>query len=374
MLYKCLSCDQLRLSPRCMHHKPGEEPKIVPLEAGRLPVFTYQPEGLVERVLPGPRREKKAAWQQLVHQVLTEYEELRSTYFESFIQLSDSSARLTPDPQRYPGQTLFEDVLRRIGFKYIDKFPNLGADLVHVTRFQMEYRHFASRVMGCVSPTYVETIQKWTEEQGGAFRKQLPAMIYVLYETDGVGEDVAWNPNPPPVILSQEYRECVNQAEGIYRQVLIDRLQRTLEGFDPTMFVTLGAVDGMSGRQFEDFLVTMYETLGYQIEETPHVGDQGADLVVERGGRRMVVQAKRYLEGVGNAAVQQAAAARTHYGAQEAVVITNSFFTKSAEELAESTGVTLVSRDELGGLLDEYNRQHMEATGAGEDPEREVVV
>lgn len=114
---------------------------------------------------------------------------------------------------------------------------------------------------------------------------------------------------------------------------------------------------GMDGRHFEQFLERLYSLLQFETTTTPSTGDQGADLILGRGGRRIAVQAKRYTGAVGNKAVQEAAAARGFYGTQEAWVVTNSTFTASARALSERINVVLVDGPGLieqaraGGLL-----------------------
>ncbi|MDU5042014.1 MAG: restriction endonuclease, partial [Enterobacter roggenkampii] len=88
--------------------------------------------------------------------------------------------------------------------------------------------------------------------------------------------------------------------------------------------------------------------------------DQGADLFVTRFGKDMVIQAKNYSGSVGNSAVQQVISAKTFYGCDEAMVVTNSYFTRSAKELAESALVRLIDRDELQKYLDDYNQKIIE--------------
>lgn len=100
-------------------------------------------------------------------------------------------------------------------------------------------------------------------------------------------------------------------------------------------------IDGMSGEQFEDFLETVFEDRGFDIEETPSTDDQGADLIAKKFGQKTVVQAKRYRGSVGNKAIQEVISAREYYNADEAIVVTNSTFTDSATELAEASGVEL---------------------------------
>ena len=114
----------------------------------------------------------------------------------------------------------------------------------------------------------------------------------------------------------------------------------------------LADIDHLSGEDFELRLQVLYVGLGYTVRTTPRSGDFGCDLLLINGvGRKTVVQAKRYSSNVGLEAVQQAVAAMAHYDASNAVVVTNSHFTKAAQELAASNGVELVDRDRLEALL-----------------------
>jgi len=114
----------------------------------------------------------------------------------------------------------------------------------------------------------------------------------------------------------------------------------------------LAAADRMTGEEFEDWLAILFRAAGWRVRHTRTTGDFGADLVLGHGAvDEMVVQAKRQGRPVGVAAVQQAAAARLHYGTPEAMVATNSTFTPAAIELAASTGVILWDRDDIAREL-----------------------
>lgn len=77
------------------------------------------------------------------------------------------------------------------------------------------------------------------------------------------------------------------------------------------------------------------------VRVTQASGDQGIDVLASSGGRRYAIQCKLYSNPVGNAAVQEAYAGMGYYGCTNAAVMTNSTFTKSAEDLANSLGVEL---------------------------------
>ena len=111
----------------------------------------------------------------------------------------------------------------------------------------------------------------------------------------------------------------------------------------------MAAVDVMTGREFELYLEVLFQTLGYGAEQLPTSKDFGADLILVSGDKRIAVQAKRYKANVGNRAVQMILGAKSYYGCQEAWIVTNSFYTKAAIQMASKTNVVLVDRN---GLLD----------------------
>jgi restriction system protein len=114
-------------------------------------------------------------------------------------------------------------------------------------------------------------------------------------------------------------------------------------------------IDSMDGIQFEYYLKELYLSRGYGVEVTSASGDYGADLVLKKDGKKIVAQAKRYSKDVGIKAVQEVMGAKSYYRADEAWVVTNSFFTRAARELAQKGSVRLVDRDELIDFILELN-------------------
>jgi len=120
--------------------------------------------------------------------------------------------------------------------------------------------------------------------------------------------------------------------------------------------VIIDDVDRMDPFNFELLAGMIYQAQGFAVTETPKSGDQGADVFLEKAGEKTVVQTKLYSDSVGNHAVQEVIAARSHFRCQHAVVLSNSYFTRSAKELAMSTNVKLVDREELKAMLDIFNK------------------
>lgn len=110
------------------------------------------------------------------------------------------------------------------------------------------------------------------------------------------------------------------------------------------------ASDAMSPVEFETFCAEELRRAGWAAGVTRQSGDQGADVVAEKAGLRVVLQCKLYTRPVGNKSVQEAAAARAHEQATHAVVVTNSSFTPAAEALAATNRVLLLHYRDLRNL------------------------
>ncbi len=114
---------------------------------------------------------------------------------------------------------------------------------------------------------------------------------------------------------------------------------------------------GLTGSDFEQLLYRLYEAMGFSVQLSAKPGDQGGDLIATKGQERILIQAKRYSGSVGNGAVQEAVAARNYYDCNKAAVITNSYFTREATELAKTNGVELIPQDVLQKLLLDYLKE-----------------
>ena len=104
------------------------------------------------------------------------------------------------------------------------------------------------------------------------------------------------------------------------------------------------------GLDYERFCAARLAQAGWRAHRTPASGDQGADIVAMRDGLRLVVQCKWLSKPVGNAAVQEAAAAQRYWSGDRAAVVSNAGFTPAARRLAAATGVLLLHHDALDAI------------------------
>ena len=103
----------------------------------------------------------------------------------------------------------------------------------------------------------------------------------------------------------------------------------------------------MTGVEFENFVCSIFEKMGYTPKITPITGDQGIDVIAEKNGKKIGVQCKRYADKITNKAIQETVSGKAYYGLDKIMVITNSRFTQSAKDLANANDVVLWDRDFL---------------------------
>lgn len=110
--------------------------------------------------------------------------------------------------------------------------------------------------------------------------------------------------------------------------------------------------DQMDGESFEIFCAQLLLKNGYEdVSLTKTSGDQGIDIIAYKDNIKYALQCKCYSSDIGNSAVQEAYAGKKFYKCNIGIVLTNSHFTSSAIELAESNGVILWGREELLRLI-----------------------
>lgn len=145
------------------------------------------------------------------------------------------------------------------------------------------------------------------------------------------------------------------------KQEVVQLLNDKKEGFEYRLFedsmtrktlkiksgCSIQDVDLMSGADFERLVAEIFTKMGYRAEVTKLSGDYGVDVIAEKDGTKIGVQAKCYSGSVSNSAIQEIVAGMKYYNCHKGVVVTNSKFTKAAIELAKSNEIRLWDRDVL---------------------------
>lgn len=115
---------------------------------------------------------------------------------------------------------------------------------------------------------------------------------------------------------------------------------------------SLAEVDGMSGTEFEELVAGLCRRDGCrEVRRVGGSGDQGADVVGRLpDGRAMVVQCKRYTPSavIASREVRDLLGSKVHFGADVAVFVTTTRFSKPAMDVVVGNGIVAVNRDLLG--------------------------
>lgn len=135
-------------------------------------------------------------------------------------------------------------------------------------------------------------------------------------------------------------------------QKIKHKKRRNLDSID---IFNISQIDSLTGTEFENLLKSIFEKQGYKVELTKKSHDYGADLVLTKRGKVLVVQAKCYGKNIGIKAIQEIISARRHYGASEMFVATNRYFSRDAVVLASEHDVRLIDRDVITRLVRDYS-------------------
>lgn len=115
----------------------------------------------------------------------------------------------------------------------------------------------------------------------------------------------------------------------------------------------LDSILQLSSKQFENLLGEAYRRRGYDVEETlTTAADGGVDLLLRRNGKVTLVQCKRLTnKAVPVQTVRELYGVLHHEHADDAKLITTSFFTSDAKAFACGKAIELIGKRELLRLV-----------------------
>jgi HJR/Mrr/RecB family endonuclease len=113
------------------------------------------------------------------------------------------------------------------------------------------------------------------------------------------------------------------------------------------IILALSEIDFMSGEDFELYLADLLKNNGFHNVRLTEKYDMGIDIIAEKHGIRWGIQVKRYSGLIKVAAVRQVVTALNFYNCDRSMVITNSYFSKTAISLAKSNNCVLIDRKSL---------------------------
>lgn len=118
----------------------------------------------------------------------------------------------------------------------------------------------------------------------------------------------------------------------------------------------LEALYDLSPKEFEQYVARVFRQKGYKVYLRGASGDKGVDLELEQpGGKRAIVQCKRYRRPVGPEVVRELFGTLIHERVSHAFLVTTADISPSAREWAQGKPMTLID----GNLLIQVSEKLM---------------
>lgn len=143
-----------------------------------------------------------------------------------------------------------------------------------------------------------------------------------------------------------DFRISRNEIENLEHPEIIEELRKRNLSWQE--------IESMSGIEFEEFLEELFNSMEYDAWQTNKSGDQGADVIAEKVGEKVAIQAKNKNSKTSNSAVQEVKAAMEHYNCNKGMVVSTSSYTDSAKELANSNNIELWRREKIMNAKEKY--------------------
>lgn len=216
---------------------------------------------------------------------------------------------------------------------------------VHYEKFLNELLHFA----------HTRDLEEINEEICEIFPERITR---VLFDWNSYVANISYLVYPVPQREDFESDKDIQKAKELVSDMLFEVLKNVLEKkvlrvlestANPKTMETEPETKEpeISPYDYEEKIGRKFKILGWNSIVTKGSGDQGADVIIEKGEHRGVVQCKMYSQPVGNKAVQEVHAAKSYYDATFSVVVSNQDYTPSARMLATKLGVYLINDSEI---------------------------
>ncbi len=118
-------------------------------------------------------------------------------------------------------------------------------------------------------------------------------------------------------------------------------------------------IDESTPFEFEQIVSSLFEKMGYVVENLPHVGDYGADIIAKKDKDIIAIQCKKYSYGnhVGSPEIQKTLGSMWKYNANKSIIITTSDFTVRAQEQANNAPIELWTINHLLKIEQDYQKK-----------------
>jgi len=149
-------------------------------------------------------------------------------------------------------------------------------------------------------------------------------------------------------LIDYSETELTEKVNAKLKEIELEQFEKNIEADDLTSFQD---IDQMEGLEFERWLGELFKRQGYKVQNTPGSNDYGADLILEKFGKKIVIQAKRYNGTVPNSAIQEAHTAKQYFDCDEAWIVTQSKLSRNSIAMAQKLKVKVIDRQGLEKMM-----------------------
>lgn len=237
-----------------------------------------------------------------------------------------------------------------VGDKQVDLFEQLK-DALSENRIQEIVNNGGDRVLiraiDKISKQRQRDIKDFVEQFERRKRFVVPAWKKVMFSSINKYGDY------DPLPLEKEKEEYFEYEYGAYGLPAIGNKYYKIPELEQYLFAVMEDKKSdlndypEDGHLFEVWVAEKLISLDWDAHVTSGSGDQGVDVIAEKDGIRVGVQCKQYAGTVGNSAVQQIISGKGFYEVDKGVVVSTGKYTRSARQLAEASGIGLLSHLDL---------------------------
>ena len=138
-----------------------------------------------------------------------------------------------------------------------------------------------------------------------------------------------------------------------------NNIDKTYTYSDIENFISFDS-DNFNSNKFNNFIVKLYQWLGYKTDLREGFNDKGIDIIIENKVEKIAIQNKKWkFSNTGNVdsvVLDKLYLSMTELGIKKGIIIcTNSMFSKGVEIEAKNKGIELIGRKELYKLVAKAN-------------------
>lgn len=153
----------------------------------------------------------------------------------------------------------------------------------------------------------------------------------------------------------REHQEFKRAEEAKRRSELLERQKRYSEWIAKIRLPEF--VRKIDPQEFETLICRLFRQMGYRVEQTPYVGDNGSDGYLYTGAEKIVLQCKRVQGSVGEPVLRDLYGTMHATTCTSAIVVTTGKVSGQARKWINGKPIRIIELDELQALLREHFKE-----------------